>query len=94
MPPDLLFRLIGAVGGTIIALALMEPRSWKDLIQRTLVCLVSGILCVELVSEYVLGWTAEPLPPGKVIAASCLTAAGSWWIAHAIIRIINARSDR
>jgi hypothetical protein len=90
MPTDeLAYRLIGAVGGTIIALALVEPRTWRGLLQRAIVSLFCGVLLAEPVADY-LDWSS--LSPSRVLAASCLTAAGSWWIAHAVLRIIKTRS--
>lgn len=94
MEPDLSYRLIGALGGTIIALALIEPRSWRGLAQRAIVSMVSGTLCMEPFAEYILRWPSPILSPSRIIAASCITAAASWWIAHGAIRLIQARLNR
>lgn len=79
-----LLRLAGAVGGAIIAPALIPPGTWFPL-RRTAVAVVSGFL-LGGVWQWQLGWPNEP---DLISGASCITSTLSWWTWHAVIKALD-----
>lgn len=78
-------RIIGAIGGALIAPALIPPGTWFPL-RRTLVSLLSGFM-LEPIPRHYLGWQADA---DSIIAAACIVSTISWWTWHAVIRMIEA----
>lgn len=80
-----LLRLAGAVGGAIIAPALIPPGTWFPL-RRTLVGVLSGFLLGGAWQWY-FAWPNEP---DLISGASCIISTCSWWAWHAVIKALDA----
>lgn len=78
-------RLIGAVGGAVIAVAIVPPGTWFPL-RRTIVSLASGFMLEPILRRY-LGWLSEA---DTIIASACIVSTCSWWIWHAVIKALDA----
>lgn len=81
----LILRLIGAIGGSVIAVAIVPPGAWLP-IRRLSVSLASGMMLTPIFRHY-MGWPGDP---DSIIAAACIVSACGWWIWHAIIRSLEA----
>lgn len=77
-------RFAGAIGGAVIAAALVPPGTWFPL-RRTLVSLSTGFL-LGGVWQWKLGWPNEP---DLIAGASCIVSTLSWWCWHAFIRALE-----
>lgn len=78
-------RLIGAIGGAVIAVAIIPPSTWFPF-RRSMVSLFSGMLLEPIFRRY-LGWQPDD---DTIIASACIVAALSWWTWHGVIRAIEA----
>lgn len=81
----LALRVAGAVGGAVIALALV-PAERHFPPDRIVVSLISGIVGAAPLRDY-LGWERSP---DNIVAAACFIAAVSWWSWQAIIAALQA----
>lgn len=79
------YRLIGAIGGAVIAVSIVPPGTVLPL-RRTLVSLSTGLMIEPILRRYI-GWPPEP---DTIIAAACIVSTCSWWIWHAVIRALSA----
>lgn len=82
-----LLRLAGAVGGAVIATSLFPPKHFPT--RRALVSVVSGFL-LGGVLQWERGWPNEP---DLIAGASCIVAALSWWIWHAVLGLLPKIQD-
>lgn len=81
-------RLTGGAGGSIIAVAIVQPNTLPGFFKRLLVSMTSALMLTPVLMDY-LGWLQTP---DNLVAASCIVAALAWWGWHAAIRI--AQSDK
>lgn len=80
------YRLLGISGGTFIALTAGEPASWTGLVKRGISSTLCGAFLCDPLCEY-LQWST--IVPGRLIAASFLSAALGWYIVHMAIRTLQ-----
>lgn len=78
-------RVMGAIGGAIIAVAIIPPGTWFPL-RRTTVSLATGFMLEPIFRRYA-GWLPEA---DNIIASACIVSTCSWWIWHGVIKAINA----
>lgn len=88
LPPDVLCRIIGTLGGTLMSLATVLPRTWYGAAQRVVVSAVCGMFFADVVGEWWLGWSM--IVPNRIIAASCIASFLGWSGTHAAIRITQS----
>lgn len=82
----LLWKVAGAVAGTIISLAYIRPLNIRDAISRAVVSMTSGVVFGFFVLEYFeLSPTIE-----HIIASSALAALLAWFIIGMAIRLIKS----
>lgn len=90
LPSDYLAKIIGTIAGTVMGLAVSsEPDTQRGVGKRVVVSAIFGMLLSDIIGEEFFGWSM--IVPNRIIAASCISAAGGWWVAHAAIRLIQAR---
>lgn len=79
---DLTYRLIGSIGGSAIAIAIVQPYTLSGLLKRLAVSLTSGMMFAPVAIAY-LEW---PVTRDNIIASSCVAAAIAWGVWHCLIR--------
>ncbi len=82
----LAMRLVGGVGGSLIAIVIVQPNTIAGLFKRLVVSLSSATMLTPVLVEY-LDWDDTP---DSVIAAACIVAAVAWWVWHSLIRAAQA----
>jgi len=82
----LLMRLLGGLGGSLIAIVIVQPETIAGLFKRLLVSLSSSTMLTPILTDY-LDWDDDA---DSVIAASCIVAAVAWWVWHSLIRAAQA----
>jgi hypothetical protein len=73
-----LMRIIGGLGGSLIAI--------RGFFIRLEVSLISSIFFTGKLAGY-LRWGDDP---DSVIAAACIVAAVAWWVWHSLIRLAQS----
>lgn len=79
-------KAVGAVLGSVLALAFLPPKTIKDFLYRSLFSLIFGFVFSEPTRVW-LKW--EPTV-SMAVASSTLAALASWWLWGAAVRIIGA----
>lgn len=82
----LAMRLIGGLGGSLIAIVVVQPDTLPGVFKRLLVSLSSALMITPILARY-LGWDDTP---DSVIAAACIVAAVAWWVWHSLIRLAQS----
>lgn len=83
---DLAYRVIGSIGGSAIAVAIVQPYTFPGLLKRLAVSLTSGMMFSPIALSY-LEW---PITRDNIIASACVTAAVAWTFWHYAIRAAQA----
>ena len=78
--------IVGAVLGSILALAFLPPKTMRDFLTRSTFSLIFGFVFAEPVRVW-LKWEPEM---SMLVAAASLTALASWWVWGAAVRLIGA----
>ena len=85
---DLPYRLVGALGGAVVALAMSnDAKSWSGLRKRFYVSMVFGLFLADPIADW-MKW--DMTLPRRIVAASCTASMLGWWIMHALIRVVQA----
>jgi len=79
-------RLLGGLGGALIAIVVVQPDTLSGLFRRLLVSLSSALMITPILAYY-LGWDSSP---DSVIAAACIVSAVAWWVWHSLIRLAQS----
>lgn len=79
-------KAVGAVLGSILALAFLPPNNMRDFVTRSVFSLISGFVFSDPVRVW-LKWDADI---SMNMAAASLTALASWWVWGAVVRLIGA----
>jgi len=82
----LALRFLGGLGGSLIAVAIVQPDTAAGLGKRLLVSLSSALTITPIMARY-LDWDDTP---DSVIAAACIVAAVAWWVWHSLIRLAQS----
>ena len=85
---ELGYRVVGAVGGSFIALVIVEPGTWLGAAKRGSVSFICGMFFADVIADY-LDWSM--IVPNRIIVASALSAMTGWWICDGIIRLARLR---
>lgn len=84
---EIFWRLFGALLGAILSNLAAEPRSWAGVVERLVFSVICGTVFAHAFGEW-LGFLMET--PDHVIAAACACSALGWFVAHGIIRMVQA----
>lgn len=83
---DLLLKLVGSVGGAVLALIFQAPKNRAEFVTRAGFSVLAGFLFADVVRAYVKWDDTWQM----LLAASAMTAALSWFIMGTIVRVIGA----
>ena len=79
-------KAVGAVLGSILALAFLPPKNTRDFITRSVFSTIFGFVF----SEPTRNWLKWEATMSMNVAAATLAALGSWWVWGAAVRVIGA----
>jgi len=82
----LALRLIGGLGGSLIAIVVVQPDTPFGLLKRLSASLLSAGFLTPKLAGY-LGWGDDP---DSVMAAACIVSAIAWWVWHSLIRLFQS----
>ena len=81
----LILKLLGSVAGAVLALTFQPPKNRAEFVTRTVFSILSGFLFGDVTRGY-FQW---PATWQMYLASSAFTAALSWAIMGAVVRIIG-----
>lgn len=80
-----MIKVGGALGGAILALVFLPPKTTKEFWQRLLFSGIAGTLLSDITREFL----RMPDTMSMWMASATLTALASWWMWGAAVRILS-----
>ena len=84
-PVTILFKVIGSVGGAVMALVFIYPKTSREFWTRLLFSIPAGIMFGGAARE----WLKWPMTTEMILASSAVTAMLSWWVMGAFVRLAD-----
>lgn len=84
-------KFFASLIGAFIGLALLAPASWKEFWRRLVLSVLVGMSFWSIPYEFMTGnqWWKASHSPDTYWFSITITAAMSWWVLGAAVRIIN-----
>lgn len=81
----LLLTFVGAACGAALALAFVQPKTFRGFVRRVGASLIGGVVF----GSYIRDWAGFSDDWEGQIAGACLAGFASWWVGAFIIRSIR-----
>jgi hypothetical protein len=81
----LIVKLLGALGGAVLAVVFVPPRTIKGFVRRITAALIAG----PMFGPYAQAWAGFSDTWEGMAGAACLVAFASWWLMGAIKRALD-----